>query len=338
MPGRRPAGPALPGVVLAPTPTDEALPWPAVLVLDVPLDPGRRALARVPATTTVLRAAAAAYADLLAQRAAAGEDVLDLVPTGLPAGDVDAEVRAALSEALGTAAVLRPVDGGAPLRPGGAVVLDGDLGDDAGALGALAPLVGGLVGAPRRHRALLGSLGATTLALADLVEAVPLEQDPVAWAALARALAPAAADPGAREQLALLPVPLAGGRSVRGARGVLVAADPLAGRGPGGPRRPRAARGGPARGAGPGGRRPARAAGRADGQRPGGAGRPRRGRRGRGRRRRGRRRRGRRRRGRRRRGRGRARRAGRCLRPAGWAVPLPAGWVVPLPAGWPTPC
>ena len=218
--------PVLPGVVLAPTPTDEALPWPAVLVLDAPLEPGRRALARVPATTTVLCAAAEAYADLLAERAAAGEDVLDLVPARLPASGVDAELRTALAPALARAAVLRPVGGGAPLRPGSAVLLDGDLGDDAGALEALAPLVGGLVSAPRRHRALLDALGAATLTLADLVEVVPLEQDPATWAALARALAPAAADPAAREQLALLPVPLAGGRSVRGARGVLVAADP----------------------------------------------------------------------------------------------------------------
>ena len=216
---------ALPGVVLAPTPTDEALPWPAVLVLDAPLEPGRRSLARVAATTTVLRAAAQAYADLLAQRATADQDVLDLVPTGLPASGVDAELRAALAPALARAAVLRPAGGGAPLRPGSAVVLDGDLGDDAGALEALAPLVGGLVRAPRRHRALLDALGAATLTLADLVEAMPPEQDPATWAVLARALAPAAADPRAREQLALLPVPLAGGRSVRGARGVLTAAD-----------------------------------------------------------------------------------------------------------------
>lgn len=222
-------GARLPGAVLAPTPTDEALPWPAVLVLDTPLDPGRRVLAQAPATATVLREAAHAYADLLAERAGEGEDVLDLVPVGLPAGAVDADLRATLADALTTAAVLRPVGGGAPLRPGSAVVLDGDLGDDTTTLDALAPLVGGLVSAPRRHRALLLSLGATVLTLGDLVEAMPLRQEPGEWAARARAIAPATADPGAREQLALLPVPLAGGRAVRGARGLLVAADPSLG-------------------------------------------------------------------------------------------------------------
>ncbi len=83
--GRPPATgrPAVPPTVHAPTPTDEVLGWPALLVADLPLDPDRRHVVPGAAAEAVLVAAAEAYAELLEELARDGA-VLDLVPTGLP--------------------------------------------------------------------------------------------------------------------------------------------------------------------------------------------------------------------------------------------------------------
>ncbi|WP_187279921.1 sacsin N-terminal ATP-binding-like domain-containing protein [Quadrisphaera setariae] len=212
----------LPGVLLAPTPTDEPLDAPAVLVADLPLDAGRRRVPDGPAARRALREAGAAYAALLEERALAGEDVLEAVPVGLAAGWVDAAVREAAVQALGAARVLQPVgETGGPLRADRAQALDdGPLADDPTALAALAPLVGGLVAAPRRARAALEVLGVRRVGLADVAEVLP--SDPAAWRAAAAALAPAAVDPAAREQLAVLRVPLADGRTAASPRGVLL--------------------------------------------------------------------------------------------------------------------
>ncbi len=244
---RDPAAADLPGVLLAPTPTDEPLPWPAALIVGAPLDATRRTMAPGPSTGVVLDHAARAYADLLAERAARGEDALDLVPSGLASGQLDADLRTRLLDLLPAVRLLRPVDApagdgregrglpedgaepgagdtlGAPLlRPREAVVLDGPLGDDTSSLAALAQLVGGLVAAPLRHRGLLAALGASTTSVADVVDAMPLRTDAATWRGWARALAGVALDPAGREQLALLPVPLAGDRAVRGPRGLLL--------------------------------------------------------------------------------------------------------------------
>lgn len=211
----------MPGVLLAPTPTDEPLDAPAVLVADLPLDAGRRRVPDVPATRRVLREAGAAFAELLEQVAGQGGDVLGAVPVGLAAGWVDAAVREAAVVALGGARVLQPVEGGEPLHPDRAQALDdGPLADDPTALAALAPLVGGLVAAPRRARAALEVLGVRRVGLAEVAEAFP--SAPGAWCAAAVAVSPAAVDPAAREQLAVLRVPLAAGRTAPSPRGLLL--------------------------------------------------------------------------------------------------------------------
>ncbi|WP_123380267.1 sacsin N-terminal ATP-binding-like domain-containing protein [Pseudokineococcus lusitanus] len=245
-----------PGVVFAPTPTDEPLPWAAVLVATLPLEPTRRHVEPGPATDAVLHAAAAAYADLLGERAAddaagpAGPDVLDLVPVGPVGGWLDAALRRALDDVLPDVPLLRPA-GGSPLLLAGRRALaleEGGTEPDAAALGALAVAEPALVAAPRRHRAALETLGVGRLPLADLVDGWPLPRpgddlaDPLGdepsggagglagWRALAAALAPLALDQRAREALAGLPVPLVGGRWVRGCRGALLggpAADAL---------------------------------------------------------------------------------------------------------------
>ncbi|WP_298993167.1 sacsin N-terminal ATP-binding-like domain-containing protein [uncultured Pseudokineococcus sp.] len=153
------AGPAVgAGVLLAPTPTDEPLPWPAVFVAGLPLEPTRRHVEPGPAAEAVLAAAGAAYADLLALvaaeradagggRAGEGDDVaepprpaedpadrpgradeppappelpdpLDLVPVGPSAGWVDAALRRALERVLPDVPLLAPAAGGTRLLPG----------------------------------------------------------------------------------------------------------------------------------------------------------------------------------------------------------------------------
>ncbi|WP_233150075.1 sacsin N-terminal ATP-binding-like domain-containing protein, partial [Kineosporia sp. A_224] len=155
-------------VLHAPTPSDEPLPWPALLVGTFPLDPSRRHVAPGPATDALVREAAAGYADLLTEVAAAGRTPWDLVPVGLPAGVLDGALRSALADLLpGTAFLVaaeqpEPGPDGAPpavLRPRDAVALDPPAGADAAVVVALAPTVAGLVLVPRAARAAADLVG-----------------------------------------------------------------------------------------------------------------------------------------------------------------------------------
>ncbi|RHA44569.1 ATP-binding protein, partial [Cellulomonas rhizosphaerae] len=87
-------------VVHAPTPTDDPLDLPALLVATLPLDPTRRHVALGPLTDAVLEHAADVYADLARALADADGDPLALVPTGLGAGPLDAALRPRLVAAL----------------------------------------------------------------------------------------------------------------------------------------------------------------------------------------------------------------------------------------------
>ncbi len=217
---------ASPGVVCAPTPTDEDLPWPALLVATFPLGPDRRRIAPGRAAEVLLDAAAAAYGDLLAEVAAEGGDALALVPYGAAAGRVDAELRRRVLDRARDVPLLvcvETVDGlPLPVRPGSAVALTGPGADDPSLLAALAPVLAGLVRAPRRDDRLLSELGVTRMGLAEVLDVLPGGDGPTAQALFA-ALAPlAAADPVAREAMTGLAVPLLDGRRVRGVRGLVL--------------------------------------------------------------------------------------------------------------------
>lgn len=212
----------VPTTVHAPTPTDEPLGWPALLVADLPLDPDRRHVVAGAAAEAVLAAAAVAYAELLEQ-VARERSVLDLVPTTLPAGWVADRLREGVLAALPGARVLPPADPQAePLRPRDAVALTGPGAHDPAVLAVLAPVVDGLVAAGPGAETVLRVLDVRRTTLADVVEQWPEVGTPEAHVALHRALLPAAADPAVREALASLPVPLADGRVVRGARGLVL--------------------------------------------------------------------------------------------------------------------
>jgi hypothetical protein len=222
-----PKGPApvvVPQVLHAPTPTDEPLAWPALLLATFPLEPSRRHVAPGLLTDRIVAEAGTAYAALLTERAATGDDVLPLVPTGLGAGALDTALRAAALGGLVDAPILRAVEDGGPLRPRDAVVIDGAPDP---VLTALAPYVVGLVDAPVSGRTALRALGVQQMGLADVVEALPMAPDPQAWSERYDALAPLGEEPDGREALGVLPVPLADGRVVRGARGLVLPTEGL---------------------------------------------------------------------------------------------------------------
>ncbi|HYJ75251.1 MAG TPA: hypothetical protein VEV65_06590, partial [Kineosporiaceae bacterium] len=222
-----------PPVLHAPTPSDEPLAWPALLVGTFPLDPGRRHVAPGPAADELVRQAARAYADLLAELAAEppGDDPRvqepwRLVPAGLPAGVLDGVLRAALLELLPDTPMLRSAeDAAVVLRPRDAVALEPPAGADPDAVAALAPAVAGLVAAPRAATAVFELLGVRRLPLADVVDQLPPPAPSPAvapWLRLLGGLAGLAVDPLVREALGALPVPLADGRVARGVRGVVL--------------------------------------------------------------------------------------------------------------------
>ena len=215
----------LPGVLHAPTPTDEPLSLPALLLAGFPLDPTRRHVIGGPLTDRLVRESADAYADLLAERAGEGADVYSLVPTGLPAGALDGALREAVLARLPGRLLLRSVEHpGELLRPRDATVLDVG-GDHPDVLRVLATVVSGLVAAPRAAAAAQAALGVQRITLADVVEGLPTRGEPEVWRETYVGLASLADDANAREVLASLPVPLADGRVVRGARGVLMPSD-----------------------------------------------------------------------------------------------------------------
>lgn len=213
---------ALPGVVQAPTPTEEALSLPVLLLASLPLDPTRRHVAKGPLTDRLVREAATAYAELLRTRAEDGDDVLRLVPTGLAAGPLDQLIREAILALLPGTPIVRSVEDGTLLRPRDAVIVEGA--DDTFNQ-VLAPIVPGLIRAARTDRPALDALGVRRLELAEVVDQLgtaAAHEEPEWWSALYGSLTEMVTDALLRESLGTLPVPLADGRLVRGVRGLLL--------------------------------------------------------------------------------------------------------------------
>ncbi|HEX3825961.1 MAG TPA: hypothetical protein VHV82_01700 [Sporichthyaceae bacterium] len=202
-------------VVHAPTPTDDPLDLPALLIGSFPVDSSRRRVAPGPLTDFLVEAAADAYADLVVEVAAvAGPVTLRLVPGPMGVGEVDARVRRAILDRLTGTGFLPAADGGPRLRPRDASVIPG-----AGPrlVEVLAPVLDGLV-APGWALPAVTRLGARTSSLAELVdELVGCDREPAWWRGLYDAL-----EGVDREALRGLPVPLTDGRLVRDPRDVLL--------------------------------------------------------------------------------------------------------------------
>ncbi len=210
--GRLPA--EVSAVVHAPTPTDEPLGLPALLLASFPLGPDRRHVAPGPLTDFLLDQAAEVYARLLPSLGP-GDGLLDLVPGPVGLGELDAQLRRAILARLQETAFLPATQHrGQRIPPRDAVVLEQASPDLAG---LLAPVLAGLIEGPARHPA-YAVLGVRRLRMAELADMLAsLDRDPAWWRRLYEALT--GADPG---ELGALPVPLADGRLVRGPRGLLL--------------------------------------------------------------------------------------------------------------------
>jgi hypothetical protein len=229
VPGRQgdvPAGRLPPGatdVIHAPTPTDEPLGLPALLLASFPLSPDRRHIAPGPLTDFLLDRAAQTYAGLLAGLPPEA-GLLDLVPGPVAPGAASGHLGARIVAELKHTAFL-PAAGqhGTRVRPEDAVILDPAL---PGLSDYLAPVLPDLTDCPARHPA-CATLGIRRLPLAELADLLAsLDRDPAWWHGLYEVLATA----GAPElgELGALPVPLSDGRLVRGPRSLLLPGQGLA--------------------------------------------------------------------------------------------------------------
>ncbi|MEU6310032.1 molecular chaperone Hsp90 [Streptomyces sp. NPDC047014] len=220
-PDGAPLRPATAAVVHAPTPTDEPLGIPALLIATLPLDTTRRHPAPGPLLDFLVERAADAYAELLGAWDPVGPELVDLVPGPLGKGELDGALRAAVLRRLPRTAFLAPAappehaEERAALRPFEAEVVEG-----AGAetVRVLAEVLPTLLPAGLERRAELRTLGVGRLPLGDAIERIAgIERTPEWWHRLYDSLA--GVDP---DRLSGLPVPLADGRTTIGPRHVLL--------------------------------------------------------------------------------------------------------------------
>ncbi|MFF5705866.1 sacsin N-terminal ATP-binding-like domain-containing protein [Streptomyces sp. NPDC012794] len=213
-----PVRPRTAPVVHAPTPTDEPLGIPALLIASLPLDTTRRHPAPGPLTDFLVERAADAYAELLGAWQPVSTGLVDLVPGPLGSGPLDGALRAAVLKRLPRTAFLAPA---APseelpaLRPFEAEVVEGAGADTVRVLAEVLPT---LLPAGLERRPELRTLGVGRLPLGDAIERIAgIERTPDWWHRLYDTLA--GVDP---DRLSGLPVPLADGRTAIGPRHVLL--------------------------------------------------------------------------------------------------------------------
>ncbi|MFF0160101.1 sacsin N-terminal ATP-binding-like domain-containing protein [Streptomyces sp. NPDC005263] len=213
-------------VVHAPTPSDEPLGVPALLIASFPLDTTRRHAAPGPLTDFLVQRAADAYAGLLAGWRPVTAGVIDLVPGPLGKGELDGALRQAILERLPRTAFLPPAaersaqdsdDDALPeaLRPRDAEVVEGAGAETVRVLAEVLPTI---LPAGLERRVELRTLGVARVPLTDAVDRLAgLEKAPDWWRRLYDSLA--GVDP---DRLSGLPVPLADGRTTIGPRQVLL--------------------------------------------------------------------------------------------------------------------
>ncbi|CAL9495971.1 hypothetical protein SUDANB6_03346 [Streptomyces sp. enrichment culture] len=220
-------------VLHAPTPSDEPLGVPALLIASFPLDSTRRHTAPGPLTDFLVQRAADAYAGLLADWHPVTAGIIDLVPGPLGRGELDGALRQAVLERLPRTSFLPPAlppreeDSELPvsLRPRDAEVVEGAGADTVRALADVLPT---LLPAGLERRAELRTLGVARVPLTDAIDRLAgLEKEPGWWRRLYDSLA--GVDP---DRLSGLPVPLADGRTTIGPRQVLLPTADAAGTDP----------------------------------------------------------------------------------------------------------
>ncbi|WP_077798089.1 sacsin N-terminal ATP-binding-like domain-containing protein [Streptomyces sp. JHA26] len=220
-----PVRPRTSPVVHAPTPSDEPLGVPALLIASFPLDSTRRHTAPGPLTDFLTERAADAYAGLLADWRPVGAGLIDLVPGALGRGELDGALRQAILDRLPRTSFLPPAAPSAgqdaeddlpeSLRPRDAEVVEGAGADTVRVLAQVLPT---LLPAGLERRSELRTLGVARVPLTDAIDRLAgLEKAPAWWRGLYDSLA--GVDP---DRLSGLPVPLADGRTTIGPRQVLL--------------------------------------------------------------------------------------------------------------------
>ncbi|MGK5638427.1 sacsin N-terminal ATP-binding-like domain-containing protein [Streptomyces sp. URMC 126] len=221
-PDGAPARPRTAPVLHAPTPTDEPLGLPALLIATFPMDPTRRHAAPGPLTDFLVGRAAEAYTALLREWRPVSAGALDLVPSPLAQSPLDAELRSLVLERLPRVAFL-PSASPAPegeeayaLRPAEAEIVEGAGADTVAVLGEL---FRSLLPAGLERRQELRALGVSRVSLGETIDRLAgVERTAEWWWRLYDSLA--GVDP---DRLSGLPVPLAdGNRTAIGPRQVLL--------------------------------------------------------------------------------------------------------------------
>ncbi|MFB9553378.1 sacsin N-terminal ATP-binding-like domain-containing protein [Streptomyces roseoviridis] len=201
-----PQYPRTTAVVHAPTPTDEPLGIPALLIASFPLDTARRHPAPGPLTDFLVERAGEAYAELLADWQPVTTGTLDLVPGPLGKGALDGALRAAVLERLPRVAFLAPAAASEELpalRPIEAEVVEGAGADTVAVLAEVFPT---LLPAGLERRTELRTLGVGRLPLTEAIDRLAgVDRSPQWWWRLYDSLA--GVDP---DRLTGLPVPLMG--------------------------------------------------------------------------------------------------------------------------------
>nr|WP_026058243.1 hypothetical protein [Streptomyces sp. SS] len=199
-------------VVHAPTPTDEPLGIPALLIASLPLDTARRHPAPGPLTDFLVQRAADAYAELLAAWHPVTTATLDLVPGPLGKGPLDGALREAILDRLPRVAFLAPAvpsEDLPALRPIEAEVAEGAGADTVAVLAEVFPT---LLPAGLERRPELRTLGIGRVPLTEAIDRLAgVDRAPSWWWRLYDSLA--GVDP---DRLTGLPVPLA--ETAEGAR------------------------------------------------------------------------------------------------------------------------
>ncbi|MEU6991557.1 molecular chaperone Hsp90 [Streptomyces sp. NPDC046465] len=212
-PDGAPERPRTTPVVHAPTPSDEPLGVPALLIASFPLDTARRHAAPGPLTDFLVERAADAYAELLDGWRPVTEGIIGLVPGPLGRSELDGALRQGILARLPRTAFLPPALPRAEgdedelpqaLRPRDAEVVEGAGADTVRVLAEVLP---SLLPAGLERRAELRTLGVARVPLTEAVDRLAgLDREPGWWRRLYDTLA--GVDP---DRLSGLPVPLAGG-------------------------------------------------------------------------------------------------------------------------------
>ncbi|WP_407703650.1 sacsin N-terminal ATP-binding-like domain-containing protein [Streptomyces triticagri] len=212
-------------VVHAPTPSDEPLGVPALLIASFPLDTTRRHVAPGPLTDFLVGRAAEAYAELLASWRPVSTGTLDLVPGPLARAELDGALRTAVLDLLPRTPFLAPAAPASALEPDAAepelpVALrpfEAEVVEGAGeaTVRVLAEVLPTLLPAGQERRVELRTLGVARLPLQEAVDRLAgLEREPSWWWRLYDSLA--GVDP---DRLTGLPVPLAPAEPAGGEQG-----------------------------------------------------------------------------------------------------------------------